>query len=101
MTRTHFAEGEVLFREGDPPDNVFRLLSCAVEIFRELDGERLLGTVGSEQFIGEMGVVENRPAARQLLARAADRCHAASPRRVSRHAACAYLRRSCYGIPIR
>ena len=27
MTRTHFAEGQVLFREGDPADSVFRLLS--------------------------------------------------------------------------
>jgi CRP/FNR family transcriptional regulator, cyclic AMP receptor protein len=62
MTRKHFTEGEVLFKEGDPPDHVFRLVRGAVEIFRELDGERiLLGTVGAGQFIGEMGVVENRP----------------------------------------
>ena len=62
MTRKHFAEGEVLFKEGDPSGHVFRLVSGAVEIFRELDGERiLLGTVGAGQFIGEMGVVENRP----------------------------------------
>jgi hypothetical protein len=33
------AEGEVLFREKDPPDCVFRLLNRAVEILRELDGE--------------------------------------------------------------
>ena len=61
MTRTHFAEGQVLFREGDPPDSVFRVLSGAVEVLREIDGEPiLLGTVGAGQFIGEMGVVENR-----------------------------------------
>ena len=48
MTRTHFAEGQVLFREGDPADSVFRLLSGAVDILRELDGEPiLLGTVGA------------------------------------------------------
>ena len=70
MTSTHFAEGQVLFREGDPADNVFRLLSGAVDIIRELDGEPiLLGTVGTGQFIGEMGVVENRP--RSATARAA------------------------------
>ena len=70
MTRTHFAEGQVLFREGDPADCVFRLLSGAVDILRELDGEPiLLGTVGAGQFIGEMGVVENRP--RSATARAA------------------------------
>src|SRR5246127_3861519 len=70
MTRTHFAEGQVLFREGDLPDSVFRLLSGGVDILRELDGEPiLLGTVGAGQFIGEMGVVENRP--RSATARAA------------------------------
>ena len=62
MTRTHFAKGQILFREGDPPDCVFRLLSGAVDILRELDGDPiLLGTVGAGQFIGEMGVVEDRP----------------------------------------
>jgi CRP/FNR family transcriptional regulator, cyclic AMP receptor protein len=71
MTRTHFAEGQVLFREGDPADCVFRLLSGAVDILRELNGDRvLLGTVGAGQFIGEMGVVENRP--RNATARAAN-----------------------------
>ena len=71
MTRTQFAEGQVLFREGDPPDSVFRLLSGAVDIFRELDSDLiLLGTVGAGQFLGEMGVVENRP--RSATARAAN-----------------------------
>src|SRR6266404_773930 len=70
MTCTHFAEGQVLFREGDPADSVFRLLSGAVDILRELDGDPvLLGRVGAGQFIGEMGVVENRP--RSATARAA------------------------------
>jgi CRP/FNR family transcriptional regulator, cyclic AMP receptor protein len=69
MTRTHFAEGQILFREGDPSDGVFRLLSGTVDVFRELDGDPIrLGTVGAGQFIGEMGVVENRP--RSATARA-------------------------------
>ena len=62
MTRTHFAEGQILFREGDPADGVFRLISGTVDVLRELDGDPiLLGTVDAGQFIGEMGVVENRP----------------------------------------
>ena len=70
MTRTRFAEGQILFREGDPSDGVFRLSSGTVDVFRELDGEPiLLGKVGAGQFIGEMGVVENRP--RSATARAA------------------------------
>ena len=70
MTRTHFAEGQILFREGDTADSVLRLLSGTVDVFRELDGDPvLLGKVGAGQFIGEMGVVENRP--RSATARAA------------------------------
>ncbi|MGC2201152.1 MAG: cyclic nucleotide-binding domain-containing protein [Stellaceae bacterium] len=70
MACTCFAEGQVLFREGDPADSVFRLISGTVAVIRELDGDPiLLGTVGAGQFIGEMGVVENRP--RSATARAA------------------------------
>jgi nucleotide-binding universal stress UspA family protein len=61
MTRIHFAEGQILFREGDPSDGVFRLLSGSVDVIRELDGDLVvLGTVGAGQFVGEMGVVESR-----------------------------------------
>ena len=70
MSRSHFAEGQILFREGDPPDGVFRLLSGTIDVLRELDGDPiLLGSVGPVQFIGEMGVLENRP--RSATARAA------------------------------
>ena len=70
MTRTHLGEGQVLFREGDPSDCVFRVLSGAVDVLREIDGEPiLLGTVGAGEFLGEMGVVENR--SRSATARAA------------------------------
>ena len=70
MTSTSFAEGQVLFREGDPADSVFRLISGSIDILRELDGQPiLLGTVGAGQFIGEMGVLENRT--RSATARAA------------------------------
>src|SRR5262249_35112609 len=61
MTCTHFAKEQVLFREGDPADRVFRLLSGSVDILRELDGDPiLLGTVGAGQFIGEMCVLATR-----------------------------------------
>src|SRR5262249_10730022 len=62
MTCTHFAKEQVLFREGDPADSVFHLLSGSVDILRELDSDPiLLGTVGAGQFIGEMGAVKTRP----------------------------------------
>jgi CRP/FNR family transcriptional regulator, cyclic AMP receptor protein len=75
MTRTHLAEGQILFREGDPADSVLRVLSGAVDVLRELDGYPiLLGRVGVGQFVGEMGVIENRP--RSATARAASEVEA-------------------------
>jgi CRP/FNR family transcriptional regulator, cyclic AMP receptor protein len=71
MTLRRFDQGQVLFREGDTPDCVFRLLSASVDILRQIDGGFiLLGTVGPGQFVGEMGVVEHRP--RSATARAAN-----------------------------
>jgi CRP-like cAMP-binding protein len=67
MINTHFAAGQVLFRERDPADSVFRLLRGAVDIFRELDGEAiLLGTVGAGQFIGRWAWWKTVPAVRPL-----------------------------------
>src|SRR5262249_59317778 len=49
--------------------------SGAVDVVRELDGDPiLLGRVGAGQFIGEMGVVENRP--RSATVRAASEVEA-------------------------
>ena len=45
MTFTRFAEGQILFKEGDASDGVFRLLSGSVDVVRELHGDLvLLGT---------------------------------------------------------
>lgn len=50
-----------MFREGDEADGAFRLVSGTVDVIRELDGHPiLLGKVGAGQFIGEMGIIENR-----------------------------------------
>ena len=66
MTSTRFAEGQILFREGDPSDGVFRLLRGTVEVVRELDGDLiLLGRVGAGQFIGEMRAGHRGPFKRQ------------------------------------
>src|SRR5262249_51227265 len=65
----------ILFREEDPADSVFRLLSGRVDVLRELDGYPiLLGRVGVGQFVGEMGVLENRR--RGATARAASEVEA-------------------------
>jgi CRP/FNR family transcriptional regulator, cyclic AMP receptor protein len=71
MTSQRFHKGQTLFREGDATDCVLRLASGEVEILRDLGGGAIvLGTLSAGQFIGEMGVVENRPT-RSATARAA------------------------------
>ncbi len=61
-TLKNFRTGDILVREGDPSDVVFRLVSGIVEIQREVGGQPIvLGRIGEGEFIGEMGVIENRP----------------------------------------
>jgi hypothetical protein len=75
MTRMHFAKGQLLFREGDPSDGVFLLLSGVVDVVRELDRDPIiLGAVAAGQSVGEMGIVENRP--RSATVRAASEVEA-------------------------
>ncbi len=62
MTKQRFERGDIVFREGDPSDSVFRLLSGEVEIIKELRGREIaLGRVGPGEYFGEMGVIEGRP----------------------------------------
>ena len=62
METRRVARGDVLLKEGDPADRVFRLRSGDVEIVRQV-GEQtvVMGAVGAGQFVGEMAAVERRP----------------------------------------
>jgi hypothetical protein len=64
-----FAAGDVLFREGDPSDRVYRVISGRIAIIKQRAGGPLvLGRVREGEFLGEMGVVEEQP--RSATARA-------------------------------
>jgi CRP/FNR family transcriptional regulator, cyclic AMP receptor protein len=69
-TPSRFKKGDVLFREGDASDCVLRVRSGEIEVLREVgDASVLLGRVKGGEWLGEMGVVENR--VRSATARAA------------------------------
>ncbi|HET9018547.1 MAG TPA: cyclic nucleotide-binding domain-containing protein [Acetobacteraceae bacterium] len=71
MEIRRFARGDILFQDGDAIDRVFRVLAGEVEIVRNVGDQAIvMGTVGAGQFLGEMGVVEER-AGRGATARAA------------------------------
>jgi CRP/FNR family cyclic AMP-dependent transcriptional regulator len=65
-----FKKGDVLFHQGDASDCVLRVRQGEIEILREVGATSvLLGRVRDGEWLGEMGVIENRP--RSATARAA------------------------------
>jgi len=66
-----FDPDAILFRQGDPSDDVILILSGSAEVLRETGDEAIvLGTVAAGEFVGEMGVLEGRP--RSATVRAAE-----------------------------
>jgi CRP/FNR family transcriptional regulator, cyclic AMP receptor protein len=69
-TPNSFKKGDVLFRQGDVSDCVLRVRHGEIEILREVGATSVvLGHVRVGEWLGEMGVIENR--ARSATARAA------------------------------
>jgi CRP/FNR family transcriptional regulator, cyclic AMP receptor protein len=68
-TQRAFKKGDTLFRQGDASDRVLRIVSGEIEVLREVEAASiLLGHVREGEWLGEMGVVENR--SRSATARA-------------------------------
>jgi CRP/FNR family transcriptional regulator, cyclic AMP receptor protein len=58
----HFAPGDILFRQGDPSDHVVLVRSGRADVLREVGEDLiLLGTAQEGEFLGEMGVLDERP----------------------------------------
>lgn len=57
-----FRPGELLFRQGELSDHVVLIRSGSVEVLREVGADEiLLGSAREGEFLGEMGVLEERP----------------------------------------
>ncbi|HAV92412.1 TPA: hypothetical protein DCW38_04445 [candidate division WOR-3 bacterium] len=55
-------KGDVLFRQGDPPDEVYMVKSGKIEIFvNEGDDKKRFAIVTEGEFIGEMSIIDGRP----------------------------------------
>lgn len=64
-----YGPGEVLVRQGAPSDCAFFLRRGEVEVVRELGSEAiLLGRVGPDEYVGEMGVLDDRERSATLRA---------------------------------
>ena len=62
MKQGKYNAGDILFKEGDPSDVVYKIVSGEVEVFMESDGKTVvLGLMKAGEFLGEMGIVDDQP----------------------------------------
>jgi CRP/FNR family cyclic AMP-dependent transcriptional regulator len=67
-----FERDEILFRQGDSSDFAILIRSGSADVLRYVGDEAIvLGTVQAGEFVGEMGVLENRPRSATVRAAAA------------------------------
>jgi CRP-like cAMP-binding protein len=70
MITLRVKQGDILFRQDDESDRVLWVSSGEIEVLREVGGEHVvIGHARAGEWLGEMGVIENRP--RSATARAA------------------------------
>ena len=63
VVERRFKQGEIIFRQGDPPDCLYAIGRGEAEVVREdpVRGETILARLGPGEFFGEMGILGNAP----------------------------------------
>ena len=62
MKQIQYKAGDIIFKEGDPSDFVYKIVSGDVEVFMESGGMSvILGLMRAGEFLGEMGIVDDQP----------------------------------------
>jgi len=79
MSESHatkfYADGEIIFRQGDDLGSVYVVRSGSVKIFRELDGKSTtLGVIKPGQMFGEMAAFTRKPRSASAQAVGATEC---------------------------
>lgn len=77
-----FPAGSYVIEQGEPPNELYCLLSGSVDVVREApDGTmRIVATVGPGSFVGEEGLATNRPRNAHVVARDDVTCFVLAPR---------------------
>lgn len=62
MNKETFPVGKMIFSEGDPGVNAYRIISGRVDVFIQEDGQQVvLSTLGEGEIFGEMAMIERCP----------------------------------------
>jgi len=62
MKQGKYNAGDIIFKEGDPSDVVYKVVSGEIEVFMESEGKTVvLGLMKEGEFLGEMGIVDDQP----------------------------------------
>jgi CRP-like cAMP-binding protein len=70
MKRHSYESGEVIFREGEPSDVAFLILSGKIEVVHRQvgDEDRHIAVLGKGEYVGEMGAIDDKPRSATALA---------------------------------
>ena len=71
MRRRTFADGDVIFREGEPSDAAYLVVSGFVQVVTGYGSphQETIGTLGKGQYFGEMGAIDNCPRSATAIAK--------------------------------
>jgi CRP-like cAMP-binding protein len=71
MNRQTFAAGEVIFREGEPSDAAYLVVSGIVEIVtgHRTPRAKTVAVLGKGEYFGEMGAIDDHPRSATAVAR--------------------------------
>jgi CRP/FNR family transcriptional regulator, cyclic AMP receptor protein len=81
VRRHTFADGAVIFREGEVSDAAYLLVSGVVKIVMHFGTaqEKTIALVGKGEYFGEMGAIDSSPRSATAVAKGEVDCAAVSP----------------------
>ena len=81
MTRRSFVSGDVIFREGEPSDAAYLVVSGIVEIVLGYESahRKTIAVAGKGEYFGEMGAIDNCPRSATAVAMGDVVCVAVRP----------------------